>query len=214
MLMGVFSILFLAALLGLIKPYIARLNRKHFSAIAGAAFVGMMIVVPKDESAKETGSINNLAASAGETPGETKINSASKWEYSDSKDAMRDATTRFASLRSENQVDLDFPYGEQYGTIIVRDGPDGLDVMFSVDKGQILCHSFTEASVSFKFDAGPIQKFRCTDASDGSSETAFLTDPKRALAALKTSKRVIVEAEFFQRGNQQFTFETANLAWK
>jgi hypothetical protein len=65
-----------------------------------------------------------------------------------------------------------------------------------------------------KFDDGPIQKFRCTGSSDGSSETAFIIDEQRALAALKRAKRTIVEAEFYQRGRQQFVFETDGLKWQ
>jgi hypothetical protein len=65
-----------------------------------------------------------------------------------------------------------------------------------------------------KFDNGPIQKFRCTGSSDGSSETAFIEDEGRALAALKRAKRTIVEAEFYQQGRQQFVFQTAGLNWK
>lgn len=50
---------------------------------------------------------------------------------------------------------------------------------------------------------------------DGSNDTVFLSGgTSRALAGLKKAKRAIVEAEFFQRGRQQFVFETAGLNWK
>ena len=140
---------------------------------------------------------------------------ASKWDYSESKDEMRGTTTKLASISSENVVDLEFPYGEVHGQLWIRRRPeDGLNIAFEVDKGQVLCHTFSDGYVSMKFDDGPVQRFRCTGSSDGSSETAFILDESRALAALKRAKRTIVEAEFFQQGRQQFIFETAGLEWK
>lgn len=128
---------------------------------------------------------------------------------------MRGTTTKLASVQSENSVDLDFPYGAVHGQIWIRKRPeDGLNVAFEVDKGQVLCHSFSGGYVSVKFENGPIQKFSCTGSSDGSSETAFLLNEERALSALKRAKRTIVEAEFFQKGRQQFVFDTAGLEWK
>lgn len=128
---------------------------------------------------------------------------------------MRGTTSRFASIASENEVDLEFPYGEVRGQLWIRRRPeDGLNVAFEVEKGQVLCHSFSNSHVSMKFDDGPIQKFRCTGSSDGSSETAFLEGEQRVLGALKRAKRTIVEAEFYRRGRQQFVFETAGLQWE
>ena len=128
---------------------------------------------------------------------------------------MRGTSSKVAQITSDNVVDLDFPYGEVHGQLWVRQRhEDGLNVAFEVEKGQVLCNSFTESYVSIKFDDRPIQKFRCTDASDGSSNVAFLSNEHSVLAELKKSKRAIVEAEFFQQGRKQFTFDTAGLNWK
>ena len=140
---------------------------------------------------------------------------ASKWDYSESRDEMRGTTTKFASIQSENSVDLKFPYGDVHGELWIRRRPeDGLNVAFDVEKGQVLCHSYSDDYVSMKFDDGPILKFRCSSSSDGSSETAFIDDEGRALSALKKAKRTIIEAEFYQQGRQQFVFDTAGLNWK
>ena len=95
-----------------------------------------------------------------------------------------------------------------------RDPKSGLDVVFSVEKGQILCHGFGDSYVSAKFDDGPIQKFRCSGASDGSANYAFLRGADSFLKKLKGAKRTVIEAEFFQQGQQQFVFETTGLEWK
>lgn len=228
--MGLLALVFLAALVGIAKPYVGNLTRKHFAMGAAAAFVGMMIVAPtppptSDTDAKsvpvsaaapmDEGSKAPMAASPTTGVGEAEPLPASKWQYSENKDEMRGTTSRYASLTSENEIDMDFPYGSTAASLMVRKSPeDGLNVMFRVDKGQVLCNSFSNTFLSVKFDDGPVQRFECTDASDGSSETAFFTSESRMLNGVKKAKRTMVEAEFFQKGRQQFVFESAGLKWE
>ncbi|MBX3595638.1 hypothetical protein [Sphingomonas sp.] len=225
---AIFVILFLAAVAGIIKPYIKGSKRWHFGLAAFVAFVGVGATAPKVEPAKtaaapkgDAADDGNKAAQGGDTPAQAKQKppqaeeSPSKWQYSEDKDEMRGDVARFASIKSENEIDLSFPYGEVYGAITVRHRKqDGLNVMFSVDKGQILCHNFTASYISVKFDDRPIQKFSCTGTSDGSSETAFITNAQRFLGQLRGARKTIIEAEFYQQGRQQFIFETAGLNWK
>ena len=219
----VFLLLFLAAVVGIFRPYVDGLNRSHFAIVAVVSFFLVGIFAPKSEpnanganaAATPTKSTNAVASnnkSSSPIPAEAE----SKWEYSETRDQMRDTTAKLASITSENIVDLEFPYGEVHGELWIRKRPeDGLNVAFQVDKGQVLCHSFSDDDyISIKFDDGPIHRFRCAGTSDGSSETAFLLDESRMLAGLKRAKRTVVEAEFFQQGRQQFVFETAGLSWK
>jgi hypothetical protein len=139
----------------------------------------------------------------------------SKWTYTSQKDEMRGETTREAILQAEGSLSLDFPYGEQRPEIRIRQSPKfGFDILFGVPSGQIMCHSFGSTHLSIKFDDGPVERFGCTDSSDGSSNYVFLTSPKPFLAKLRKSSRVIVEAEFFQNGLQQSTFDSGNLVWE
>ena len=138
-----------------------------------------------------------------------------QWTYNEQKDEMRGTVTKTARVTSSNEVNLQFPYGTVSGYIEVRKRPsDGLNVMFLVDEGQILCDSFSDGHVSVKFDDQPIKRYGCDGASDGSSDIAFLSNETGFLASLKKSKKVIIEAEFYQQGNQQFVFDTAGLDWK
>ncbi len=128
---------------------------------------------------------------------------------------MRGGESRFASLDAENTINLDFPYGEQRGQILIRDSAKfGFDILVGVPSGQVLCNSFQDTYLSVKFDNGGIERFGCTDASDGTNNMVFLNSEKRFLEKLKKSKKLIVEAEFFQNGVQQMTFDTANLDWE
>lgn len=217
-----FAIIFLAAIVGIFKPYIKGTKRSYFAAAAAVSFV--LVGITAAPSRPEGKGSAATATPRSETSGQKAVaeegpapssDDASKWEYQNASDEMRGTSSKVAQVMSDNTVDLEFPYGEVHGQIWVRQRPeDGLNAAFEVEKGQILCHSFSESFVSIKFDDGPIQKFRCTDSSDGSNNVAFLNNAHAVLAGLKRSKRAIVEAEFFQQGRKQFTFDTAGLNWK
>lgn len=66
---------------------------------------------------------------------------SSKWSYSETADEMRNSTSYFASIKSENTVDFDFPYaGSQPMQIQFRKSPAfGKDVIFAIERGQIVC---------------------------------------------------------------------------
>lgn len=152
--------------------------------------------------------------SASATP--SNNSASSKWSYDSSKDQMRGTTTYYADIASDNELSLPFPYGgDNSGHLQIRKRPtDGLRIIFHVDKGQILCHSFSGGHLSMKFDGAPVRSFPCSEPSDGDSEYAFIEAPARVLALLRKSRRTIVEADFYQAGRQQLTFDTRGLAWK
>ena len=107
-----------------------------------------------------------------------------EWGYSTSEDKMRGGSEKTASIESKNDLNFGFPYnGGSTGKIEIRQGPRfGFDVMLSVTKGQFMCHSFTGGHISVKFDNRPIEKFGCTNASDGTSNVIFFKNPKRVLS--------------------------------
>lgn len=221
----VFALIFFAAVAGVIKPYINGVKRSYFAVGAAVAFVLVAITAPSTPGSKPKLATTPAAAAttnepdanttAATDPTEASETVPANWDYSTSKDEMRGTSTKFAQVNSDNTVDLDFPYGEVRGQLWIRQrAEDGLSVAFEVEKGQILCNDFDDSYVSIKFDNGPVQKFRCSGTADGSSNVAFINDDRRVLAALKKSKRTIVEAPFYEQGRQQFTFNTSGLSWK
>lgn len=178
------GLLALAAIVGMFKPYVPGSRRWQFVV----AFFVLAVVSSRvrddakpsqlagaDITPKSKGSA--AVDEVGEQPSPPISVPATEenWTYSTDKDEMRGTTTRFASVESNNEVDLKFPYGSVHGRITVRKRPeDGLNILFSVEKGQILCSSFSENYISIKFDNGPIHHYRCSQSTDGKSETAFL----------------------------------------
>jgi len=127
---------------------------------------------------------------------------------------MRGTLTRTAKVESENELQFDFPYGGgSRGTLELRDKAGNLNVILLIDKGQFTCSGIMDQTVAVKFDARPIQRYACANASDGSSNVLFLMSERRFLKQLRRSHQVIIEAEFFQAGSQQLTFNVAGLKW-
>jgi hypothetical protein len=214
-----FTLIFLAAVVGIFKPYIGGMKRSYFGIAAAVAFVLVGVTAVSQSS---TGAAGSSPAKAADTPSPqapsgpvTPAAATAKWEYRQDKDEMRGTTSNFANVRSDNEVDLDFPYGTVHGIIWVRkQATDGLNVMFAVDKGQILCNSFSNSTVSIKFDDKPVKKFACDESNDGESNQVFLRNAAGALDGLRHSKKTVIEADFYQQGSQQFVFDTAGLNWK
>ena len=224
---GILVILFFAAVIGILRPYkfAPKLDRRHYSVAAVLAFVLIGVTAPKvapqaAKSAQPGGAVpppvpaSAAATGSPDIAGDAKP-SESEWRYNEQKDEMRGATSRFAELDAQNTINLDFPYGEQRGHIIVRQSPQfGFDLLVGVPSGQIMCNSFSNSRINVKFDDGPIERFGCTDASDGTSNMVFVQNSRGFLAKLKKSGKVVVEAEFFQNGMQQMVFNSAGLKWE
>jgi hypothetical protein len=135
----------------------------------------------------------------------------SKWSYSEDKDRMRGTVSKFAIVTSSNALHFGFPYGSHTGDLILRRRPeDGLQIMLKVT-GQFICSEFTRSYISAKFDDGRIERYGCSRPSDASTGLIFIRSQQRFLRKLKAARSVIVEAEYFQNGNQQLRFEVAGL---
>ena len=138
---------------------------------------------------------------------------SSNWHYHVTPDEMRGTTIKSAFLAADNELQFDFPYaGGSTVTIMLRDTAGHDDVALVLDKGQFVCNPFG-GTVPAKFDDGPIEKFACNSTSDGSSTVMFLHPPSRFISRLRSSRRLIIEPEFFQAGTLQVTFNITGLKW-
>lgn len=187
----------------------------------GAAVLGVVVLIfiaAHSTPNADTSSPSNGAASSGDSPGSNSAEAApaSKWTYDEQRDDMRNRTDKFAQLQSENEQDFSFPYngGSHLSIALQKFRKPETEVMLKLEKGQFICHSFTGGSVSVRFDGGPVRKFGCSDTSDADTSTIFLHPAGAFLTALRKSSKVTVEAEFFQEGVRQFSFDTRGLKWQ
>lgn len=138
---------------------------------------------------------------------------STNWTYNRRTDEIRNQEIVTASIRSENEVNFDFPYQGGSGlTLTVRKHPQyGQDVTFRIDKGQFLCGLY-DCTGMISID-GKSEKLTLAPPADHDIEVLFAAYGPAIIKKLKGAKKVIVELPFYQEGNRQFTFDAAGLEW-
>lgn len=138
------------------------------------------------------------------------------WQYTTSTDPMTSKAMSLAVLESNNSLELSFPYnGSNYGRIAVRQHPqDGLAVIISVGKGQILCSAFSTCDVLIRFDDKPAARYPATPSSDGNPRFVFLKYSSGFIKEARNAKSTLVQLDMFQQGSQVLRFFSAKpLDW-
>lgn len=122
---------------------------------------------------------------------------------------MTDTKNVWASLKSDNYIEQEFPYeGDTYATIIVRYMKKyGTDVILEIDKGQIVGIDVNATNfVSAKFDDAEPRKYYFDNAADMSTEQVFLRNAKDFINRCKSAKVIKIDIPMFQAGRPVFTF--------
>lgn len=134
-----------------------------------------------------------------------------QWVYDAREDKMTGGTTRHAYVLSTNTVNFGSPYsGPQHGRLVLRTDPKyGRDVMFSIERGQLLCRSYEDCEVLVRFDDGKPERFAGIGPADNSSETLFIRNYDRLLGKLRKSKVVRLSVNIYQEGAPVFEFDVS-----
>lgn len=142
----------------------------------------------------------------------TLESSINTWEYSEEIDKMTSKSTKFASIRSNESLNLDSPYdGLNYGQLVLRK-KEGLNIYVSVGKGQIT-GEYDDHYVMVRFDEEKAIRFSYSEPQDNSSDLIFIDNENKFLSELKKSKKVLISLPFYQNGNQILEFNTSDLKW-
>lgn len=136
------------------------------------------------------------------------------WNYNESTDKMGRGNIKTATIWSLNEVNFDFPYsGAQRGMLQIRIHPRfGRDVTIPIKKGQFLCGIYN-CQVVVRFDDGKPQNYSAIPPADHSTTMLFFKGYNRFVAAARKSKKVYIEAQFFQQGPRVFEFDISGLNW-
>lgn len=132
-----------------------------------------------------------------------------QWQYTQDEDKMAGGKTFFATVTSSNSVDFGFPYnGEQYSTLSIRNDPKyGKDVIFRIQKGQILCSSYDGCNVLIRFDDEKAVKYSANPPADNSTEVIFIGNYSRFVEKLRKAKQVRISPTVYQEGAPVFEFD-------
>ena len=120
---------------------------------------------------------------------------AGVWEHGTHKDKITGAVKATHLLKSDNTIELSFPYaGAQHAYIHVRDG----DVMLTVQRGQILHREGARVNVD-----GTVTRIGLGESSDHDSTVAF---PNLSSASVAGANSIKIEVTFYQNGNHVLEF--------
>jgi hypothetical protein len=175
-----------------------------------AAVTGISKMVSSPTKSVSTATADSGPAEDGNSAG-AAATPASPWTYGEDKDAMRGTSTKYAQTGSDEKFQNALGMSEQNTTLSVEKGAKGYDVAIINPNLQFTCNSITDTQISVKFDDGPVERFGCTGSVGEKFGIAYFNSGPRIVNKLKAAKKVMVEAEVFQRGNMQMTFNVAGL---
>ncbi len=136
----------------------------------------------------------------------------SQWFYHQHDDKMGKGVVYQAYVLSSNTVEFGFPYsGTQHATLALRTHPrNGKDIIFRIEKGQILCHSYEDCTVLVRFDDDPPTNYSAVGAADNSTETIFIRNYDRFIGKVLKAKRVRISVNIYQQGAPAFEFDVSS----
>lgn len=139
------------------------------------------------------------------------------WDYSAVEDPLTKKPINLAVLESTDSLSLEFPYqGRNKGSLTIRRSQRaGLDAMFSIEKGQLICgYGVGDCRVKVSFDGAAPVTFSMTRSADSSSTLLFFSDAKRLVELLSRAKEIRVAAVVFKAGEPTLTFNSDTpLVW-
>lgn len=164
-----------------------------------------------NNSSNSSSSPAQVVASTPESTPEP-LAAGAQWIYSQSEDPMSKGITYHAQVLSTNTVNFDFPYaGSQHARLTLRDDPRyGKDLIFNIEKGQILCNSYEDCTVLVRFDDDKATNYSAIGAADNSTETIFIRNYGRFVEKMLNAKRVRISMNIYQEGAPIFEFDVSD----
>ena len=159
---------------------------------------------------------NENPSSADEKVSFEKEIEVGKWQYFDYEDTASGKTVYTASLKSENQINLSFPYGGlQKGELLFRNHPrHGLDIIFSIQEGQILSIDGITLEAKYflvRFDNGEVERWNYGESTSQSSDLIFINGKERFVEKMLDSQKIFITVNLYQDGQETFIFDVKGL---
>ncbi len=135
-----------------------------------------------------------------------------EWRYDRTTDRMTGHENLTAMSTSVNTFSLGAPYaGSQHAYLTARKHPrHGNDIVLRIERGQFNCMP-DDCGVLARFDNRPPQRYAAVGPEDHRSDMLFIRDFRRFYGQALKSKRVLIEAVFFNNGTKQLEFDVEGL---
>jgi hypothetical protein len=130
--------------------------------------------------------------------------SANAWTKKTSIDEMTGEKEAYFTLHSKRSLSLQFPYaGRNQPYLMAYETKGRPVVIYSLEKGQISCHS--SCFVEVKFDNEEVAEFEAEGLGDGNSSITFKHSRVFAERAAK-AKRILIRTHIYMNGSPVVEF--------
>lgn len=136
------------------------------------------------------------------------------WVYTEDRDEMDNSLVKMALVGSTNEVEFPFPYGTCSFFLGVRKNKSGTDVFIKCTSCQFLYGVMDDKLYRVKFDDEKPFKVLARPSSSGGADVVFLGSQQKLLSKFKTSKKLLIEPEFYESGFRMVEFNLEGFEWK
>jgi len=141
------------------------------------------------------------------------IESLPNWDYDTTVDEMTSKKTITATTTATNSFEFREPYdGYNSAVLCVRKRRGVTDMYLKIDKGQFIFGVYG-TDIKVRFDEHPYNEYSCNRATDYDPTIIFINDAETFIGHLYKAQKVIVEANIYDNGYQQFEFKVDGFKW-
>ncbi len=151
-----------------------------------------------------------LPANAPAKDARIPANSTSRWLQNDQDDKMTHKKMYFATLSATEGLHLGS--GVVDAQLMLKYKNDKNEAVLRLDKGSF-SKKAANTSLRVLFDSVSTEKYPA-EVSPYMANCILIKNPDQLIAKLKTSKRVIIDADIDNEAHQKIIFDVAGLDWK
>lgn len=145
------------------------------------------------------------------------VSNIRSWNFKEEQDKMTSTKNIWASIVSDNSVNLDAPYYSTEAKITIRYMKKwGYDAIIYVSEGQVYGNEYSNQNyVMVRFDDDKPIRYWFDEPADGSSTHVFIRKHNDFISRCKKAKRIKVEIPLYEAGRPIFEFSVDKpLVWK
>jgi|GEM_PF-3159698 len=135
------------------------------------------------------------------------------WSYDTTKDEMTSGSIITASINAVNYFEFKPPYeGYNTASVIIRRKRGNTDVILKIQKGQFI-GGIQGTNINVRFDQNRYREYFCSSSNDYDHTVLFINDVGSFIEHLKKAKKLLIEADIYNNGSQQFQFSVGGFKW-
>jgi hypothetical protein len=140
-----------------------------------------------------------------------------QWLYFQKKIGVDEVTNKYATVKSRNSLNLDFPYnGINWGILQIQSTAKAFSIGIGVERGQLVCNP--SCLVKIKFDNKPSRTIKMAFNTDlGKTNfiyVSYRSELRKLTTELSTAKKLALEMPIYGAINKVVEFDVSGLDFK